>query len=75
MKKRKVEEKIRCIAYLSTDADIYTAEVRENKQLRYLKEYANAHGIVITHIIRRNGLGKKRVNEQWQQEKIIKEEH
>lgn len=48
MAKRR-EKPIDVIAYLSTDGNMYSAPGKEKKQLRYIKEYANAHNI---HIVR-----------------------
>lgn len=48
MAKRR-EKPINVIAYLSTDGNMYSAPGKEKKQLRYIKEYANAHNI---HIVR-----------------------
>ena len=53
------------MAYLSTDGDLYSTEKSENKQLRYLNDYATAHGIYICRVIRRNGMGQAMVNEHW----------
>lgn len=60
-------KRTKCVAYLSSDGDIYSAEIRENKQLRYLRDYASAHNLDICTVVRRKGLGQKRVNEQWSQ--------
>ena len=64
-KKKKEQLKIKCVAYLSTDGDLYSTEKSENKQLRYLNDYATAHGIDICRVIRRNGMGQAMVNEHW----------
>lgn len=64
-RKKKEQLKIKCVAYLSTDGDLYSTEKRENKQLRYLNDYAMAHGIDICRVIRRNGMGQAMVNEHW----------
>ena len=64
-RKKKEQLKIKCVAYLSTDGDLYSTEKSENKQLRYLNDYATAHGIDICRVIRRNGMGQAMVNEHW----------
>ena len=51
------KDNFKAIAYLSDDGSIYDADKRENKQLKYIKQYAKAHGIMIVKIIRRNAMG------------------
>ena len=46
---KKIEPRYECIAYLSVDADL------NDKQLKYIKEYAKAHNIKIVGIMRRHG--------------------
>ena len=48
--KKKREKTMNCFVYLSTEGDINGAESREIKQLRYIREYAKAHNIIITEI-------------------------
>lgn len=69
MSKNKKEQGIDCIVYLSSVGDLNKVEIRENKQLNYIREYAKAHNIKITKIIRRNALGQSVVNSHW--EKMI----
>ena len=64
-KKKKERFKIKCIAYLSTHGDLYGAERHENRQLRYLTDYAKAHDIDICKVLRRNGMGQIIVNKHW----------
>ncbi len=64
-RKKKEQLKIKCVAYLSTKGDLYSTEKSENRQLRYLHDYARAHGIDMCRIIRRNGMGQAMVNEHW----------
>ena len=59
------EPNIMCIAYLSTEGELYSAEAKENKQLRYLREYAKANHVDICLVARRNGMGQAVVNEHW----------
>ena len=65
-KKKKIHSKIKCIAYLSTHGDLHETERSENRQLRYLTDYAKAHGIDICKVVRRNGMGQGIVNKQWE---------
>ncbi len=56
MKKTKKQhtENVRCIIILASDEkeSIDKAALKENKQLRYINEYANAHGLIVTKIVR-----------------------
>ena len=54
--------KLRAIAYLSEDGSIYEADKKENKQLKFIQQYAKAHGIMIVNIIRRNAMGPMIMN-------------
>ena len=56
--KKKREKTINCFVYLSTEGDINGAEVREIKQLRYIREYAKAHNIIIKKVFHRDVLGQ-----------------
>jgi len=72
--RKKKEEKLNCIAYLSSEGDLFHTEIREKKQLRYLSEYAKAHNISICTIVRRNGMGQAVVNGHWKtMEKMIEQ--
>lgn len=54
-KKAVIKEAISCIVFLSSsnrDSE-EIAERRENKQLHYINEYADAHGLIPMKIIRR----------------------
>lgn len=53
MAKRR-EKPINVIAYLSTDGNMYSAPGKEKRQLRYIKEYANAHNIHIVKTMSRD---------------------
>lgn len=64
-KNKKQEPNIMCIAYLSTEGDLYSTEAKENKQLRYLRQYAKANHVDICLVARRNGMGQAMVNEHW----------
>ena len=58
--------KLRAIAYLSDDGSIYEADKKENKQLKFIQQYAKAHCIMIVNIIRRNAMGPMIMNKQIQ---------
>lgn len=64
-KRKKKETKIECIAYLSTEGDVEKAEIYENRQERYIREYAKAHNIDIVGIERRHAFGMQDVNRQF----------
>ncbi len=65
MAKRKREPKLRCIAYLSVKGDGRDVEKREEKQLRYIKEYAKAHNIEIVKVAHRSILSQYEVNRHF----------
>lgn len=65
-RKKKEQLEIKCIAYLSTEGDLYRTEKSENRQLRYLNDYAKAHGIDICRVVHRNGMGQVIVNKHWE---------
>lgn len=55
--KRKAKKNIRCIVYLATVADENTVDRKEQKQLRYIREYAKAHQLQIVKVFHRSILG------------------
>lgn len=61
MRKKKMK-KINCFVYLAVDADERTVEMKEMRQLRYIKEYAAAHNIHIVKVYHRDVLGQTVVN-------------
>ncbi len=65
MAKKKREPKLRCIAYLSVNGDGHTMEKKEEKQLRYIKEYAKAHNIEIVKVAHRSILSQYEVNRHF----------
>ena len=68
MNRKKINKsKIRCIAYLSVQDDSYKVAASENRQLRYISEYAKAHNLIIHKIVRRNGLNQTVANRHWEQ--------
>ena len=60
-----VERGLNCVVYLSTTGDLNCAEKREEKQLRYIRDYANSHNINIKKKMHRDVMGQKVVNEHW----------
>lgn len=64
--KAKKESKLMCMAYLSTDGNLYNTQEKEDKQLRYLREFAKANNIDICLVVRRKGMGQAIVNKQWE---------
>lgn len=64
-KSNKQESNIMCIAYLSVEGDLYSTKEKENKQLRYLRQYAKANHVDICLVARRNGMGQAMVNKHW----------
>ena len=59
---KKKTKRINCFVYLATDADECTVEMKEKKQLRYIKEYAAAHNIHIVKVYHKDVLGQTVVN-------------
>lgn len=67
-KKRKAkrqQEEIRCIVFLSSDENdsFDLAEKKEDKQYRYIEEYADAHGLIPMKIVRRSCMGAMVTNQ------------
>ena len=52
---KKIETRYECIAYLSVEADLNVVDRLEDKQLKYIKEYAKAHNIKVVGVMRRHG--------------------
>lgn len=48
---KKKEPLLFVVAVISTDGNEYSAPIKERKQLRYMKDYANAHNIYITETV------------------------
>lgn len=68
MKKKKckiVERELNCVVYLSIEGDLFGADKREEKQLHYIRDYANSHNINIRKKMHRDVMGQKVVNEHW----------
>ena len=67
-KRKIVKEQIPCIVYLSSNEDnsFELAEQKENRQLRYINEYAEAHGLIPMKIVRRGCFGPTVRNKLFQ---------
>lgn len=65
MKQKAKEPQVTCVAYLSTDGDMFSVDMREKKQLQYISEYASAHNIIISKVLHRNVLGQADVNQHF----------
>lgn len=57
---------IECIEYLSVDAPLDKVNRLEDKQSRYIREYAKANYVRIVGTIRRNGFSMNDVDRQWE---------
>lgn len=64
--KRRAKKNIRCIVYLATVADEDTVDRKEQKQLRYIREYAKAHQLQIVKVFHRSVLGQMDTNRHYQ---------
>ena len=64
--KRKANKNIRFIGYLATVADEDTVDRKEQKQLRYIREYAKAHQLQIVKVFHRSILGQMDTNRHYQ---------
>ncbi|MDD3417896.1 MAG: hypothetical protein PHY47_28555, partial [Lachnospiraceae bacterium] len=49
----------------STEGDLFGAEKREEKQLHYIRDYANSHNIIIRKKMHRDVMGQNIVNVHW----------
>lgn len=68
---KKIEPRYECIAYLSVEADLDSVERLEEKQLRYIREYAKAHNIKIVGVMRRHGFGMTDVTKNFRQMALL----
>lgn len=66
MKKRTIKV-IECIEYLSVEAPLERVNMLENKQSKYIREYAKANYVKVVGRVRRNGFGQLDVERQWLQ--------
>lgn len=66
MGKRRKERKRFCIAYLCATGEMHQIQRREDKQERYIREYARAHNIEIVKVLRKDVLGMSLVREHFE---------
>ena len=64
-RKRTTEKNVRCIVYISTVGDMQHVNQREQRQMRYISEYANGNNIEVVKVMRRNVLGQLDVNKHF----------
>lgn len=64
---KKKEPRYECIAYLSVEAELDKVDRLEDKQLKYIKEYAKAHNILIVGVMRRHGFSMNDVFRNFRQ--------
>ena len=64
-KKRKKQERRDLFMYLSTEGDLFHAEEREQKQYRYIMEYAKAHNIHIVKVFHRDVVAQSGVDRHF----------
>lgn len=64
---KKKEPRYECIAYLSVEAALDKVDRLEDKQLKYIKEYAKAHNILIVGVMRRHGFSMNDVFRNFRQ--------
>lgn len=55
----------KCYVYLSTNGDEDTSYIKENKQLKVIAQYAKAHNLEISKIMRKGILGRFEMNKQF----------
>ena len=67
-KRKIVKEQIPCIVDLSSneESSFELAEMKENRQLRYINEYADVHGLIPMKIVRRGCFGPAVRNKLFQ---------
>lgn len=64
-RKRNIKS-VECIEYLSVEAPLDKVEYLENKQSKYIREYAKNKEYRIVGTERRHGFSQNDVNRQWQ---------
>ena len=64
---KKKDPRKECIAYLSVEAELDKVDRLEDKQLKYIKEYAKAHNILIVGVMRRDGFSMNDVFRNFRQ--------
>ena len=64
---RKKIRKMECIEYLSVQAPLEKVNMLENKQSKYIHDFAKRSEFHIVGKIRRNGFSQRDVDRQWMQ--------
>ena len=60
------QENIPCIVFLATDEESFElAEKKEDRQLRYINQYADAHGLIPMKIVRKSCFAPYVVNQMY----------
>lgn len=57
MAKKRIKKHIPCAVYLSVDADDFNREYKEEKQLRYIKDFCKSKGLDIVKVYSSGGIG------------------
>ena len=66
MKKKNTKNvPVKCIVYISTVGDMQHVNQREQRQMKYISEYAKGNNIEIVKVLRRNVLGQLDVNKHF----------
>ena len=66
MKKKKTKNvPVKCIVYISTVGDIQHVNQREQRQMKYISEYAKGNNIEVVKVMHRNVLGQLDVNRHF----------
>ena len=65
MGRRKKEKKRFCIAYLCATGEMHQIQRKEDKQERYIHEYAAAHNIEVVKVLHKDVLGMVMVWEHF----------
>ena len=60
------QENIPCIVFLATDEESFElVEKKEDRQLRYINQYADAHGLIPMKIVRKSCFAPYVVNQMY----------
>lgn len=62
---RRKRKTIECIEYLSVEAPLKKVEYLEDKQSRYIREYARNKEYLIVGTVRRHGFSQRDADRQW----------
>ena len=67
MKKKNTKNvSVKCIVYISTVGDIQHVNQREQRQMKYISEYAKGNNIEVVKVMHRNVLGQLDVNRHFE---------